>query len=227
MHDNDGFMVLMPKGNGSILSTPSYHPTSCKTIGDHKLIQKKRSGEAIVSDTNRFLFNGSAKLSGYTVEYKPKAWQNKAWSYIGRDINFTRTPAFKSDRKASKRLKHLVRIGVAIKIRACSPIDITKPNTAKPIIMQMAPKNNPYGIYVVGDTSSQITDIFEQVHDLMYNHVDEIISAIDKWGYAEAVMVMKAFLVYDDKSYDWVTGNPHKLFRLLGISFTKDGKVKL
>lgn len=226
-HNNEGFMVLLPKGEGSVLSTPSFYPTSANTIGDHRLIRRKRASVTMSTDGDRFSFNGSSSQCEYTVEYKTKAWQNKAWFCIGRDINFSRTPAFKYNRSVSKKMKHLLRLGVAIKIRAAKPIDPTKPNTAKPVIRQMAPANNLYGIYSVGDTRDQIIDTLNSIYDMLYNHVDEIISIIDDWGYEEAIVIMKAFLVYDDKSYDWVTGNPHKLFKLLGLKFTKEGKVKL
>ena len=59
-HNNDGFMVLLPKGEGSVLSTPSFYPTSANTIGDHRLIRRKRASVTMSTDGDRFSFNGSS-----------------------------------------------------------------------------------------------------------------------------------------------------------------------
>lgn len=227
--DNDGFMVLLPKGPGSIKSTPSHYPTPGNTIGNHRLTHKSKSdldevGTAL--NSNRLRIRGNTSHMVYMTDYKPKAWQYKAWSIVGCGINWSKTPPLKNYKKLSKKMRHMIRLGVAMKVRANIPTR-GKPNSAKPVIMQIAPKNNDYGIYLVGDTTQEIIDILEKVYDMIYNHVDEIVATIDAWGYEEAIFITKIFVIYDDKSYDCLSGDPRNLFRLLDITFNKKGKVNV
>jgi len=229
MYDNGGFMVLIPNGKGSVKSTPSRQPTNGKGLGEFKLIKAEKV-KAAESDNRAspmgYRISGSDKELNLITQFKPKAWQHKAWEAIGHGIRWSSKSPFKSNRNASNRLKHVLKIGVAMKVKASSPYDKSA-RGAKPIITQLAPKNNSTGIYCTGTTEDEIVKIIEKMHEMMYDHVDDIVATIDDWGYAEAIFIMKAIVVYDDFTIDSLCGDPRKLFERLGISFDKKGKVKL
>lgn len=223
----ENFMVLMPRTEKSIMSTPTLQPRSIVTIGDYPLLKPKDiddPGTAI--NSNRFKVNGSRKHNNMVTQFAAKSWQHKAWMTIGRGINWLNDPPFKGNRKASKKVKHMLRIAVALKIRAGDPDNPMK-GKSRPVLKQLAPANNPTGMYVIASDENEIVRLFEDMYDMMYNHIDAIVDTIDKLGYGEAVFIMKTIIVYDDKSIDAISGDPRNLFKMLGIEFDKKGRVKL
>lgn len=222
----DDFMVLIPRKK---INTPSVKDKkkANKPIGEHILIKPKNGDQLVTAiNRNRFTIYGTSRQNGYITQFPVKSWQHKAWNLIGRGINWTTVPPFSSNKHASKKLKHVVRIGVAMKVWACAPLD-GKKKTGKPVIMRLVQENSCTGAYLVGCTMVEMFNIFENMYDMIYDRADEVVDTIDKWGFGEAVYTMKAFVIYDDKSFDTIVGNPHRLFDLLGIEFTKDGRVKL
>lgn len=229
--NTDGFMVLIPKAP-KLAVQPNLlkESTHDKGIGAQQFVLKSKAEINAMSAANdarpRFRYQGSKAVLEYETGYKPKTWQNRAWAIIGKGINWTIKPAFRGYKKISRRLQHLLRIGVSLKVQASIPCANTS-DKAKPTIMQLPKKTKGFTQYMIGNTSDEITKIFEDVYDLMYNHVDEIVGIIDNLEYEEAVFLIKVFVVYDDKSYDFFSGDPRKLFEHFDVSFDKKGKVKL
>lgn len=226
--DKRDFMVLIPNGRESVWSTPTLTPKVGDCIGDHKLIRASKKIDTKVGrlkHSSHYCIKGSHNRLEYITEYKPKAWQYKAWNLIGRDINWNTDAPLKSNKKLSYPFRHAIRIAVTLKLRGNVPKNGGR-NNHKPIFWQLANEGD-YGIYRVADTKNDMITMLEEIYDVMFNHEDDIITAIDQRGYEEAVFTMKCIVVYDDKTYDTAVGDPRNLFDLLDIEFTKKGKVKI
>jgi len=226
VYDAEGYMVLVPRGAGAISGTPSKVPKIRSGVGQHRLIKAKPMSDQGIGVNSRRLMISSEPGLRYTVNFAPKAWQYKAWRLISPGIDLDATSPFSSKRGVSDRMKHVIRIGVAMKVKAANPTRNTK-YKSKPVVGQIVPKNNPHGIYLVGYDSATMEDLFNAMYDMVYTKLDSYAEALRKMGYANGVYIMKAMVIYDDKTVDVMAGDPRNFFEHMGLKFTSKGFVIL
>lgn len=226
VYDSEGYMVLVPRGAGAVSGTPSKVPKIKSGIGQYRLVKTKAMSDQGVGVNSRRLMISTDPGLRYTVDFAPKAWQYKAWRLISQGMDLDATSPFASKRNVSTRMKHAIRIGVAMKVKAANPTRNTK-YKSKPVVGQIAPKNNPHGIYLVGYDQGTMEDLFNAMYDMVYTKLDAYADALRKMGYASGVYIMKAMVVYDDKTIDVMAGDPRNFFEHMGLKFTGKGAVIL
>lgn len=216
VYDEDGFTVLVPRSTAK----------SNHGIGQFSLVseaERDRYDPDAVPETRR-TFQCDSKV-GYSVAQPNKSWQNKAWRLISTDLNLRSHAPFKNRCDVSTRLRHVIRIGVAMKARGTDP-KVTERYKHRPVV-QLAPSNNPYGIYMVGSDQESIIELINRIYSMVYSHADSVKKMLRSSGYMNGDYVMKALIIYDDKTYDTIATSPAALFKHLGLRFDAEGRVLL
>lgn len=199
----DDFYALMP---------------ASKTVGEYKLIKGKKNPQKDREKDWRFRFDFDDD-STYELDFPTKSWQHKAWKEIREYLPEINKAPFRNVNKTSKRMRHMIQLSVLMKVCITE-----KSKKSKQTIDSIDPSIG-FNRYITGVTAAQIKNIINRMYEIMY-FSDDIYKK--KWKKGQTCFIIfKAIAVYDDESIDTFTGNPAKMFKELGLSFTKDGKVKL
>lgn len=221
---SEGFFELIPKVPGSQRNNAFlYHDIldEGKYVGKHQFVKGNRKEYNASKNFSVAVGN----LIGYETGYNAKSWQRKAWKSIMCEVNWESDPVFKGRKRCSKKIRHMLCIGVSIKVKA----DGRMPGctqTGKPILDQITSTKDHFG-YMIGNTEETIKAVFNRIYEMMYIRSKDYIKVLTKIRYESADFIMKAMVVYDDKTYDIFTGNPSNMFNALGIEFDKSGHVYL
>lgn len=221
-YDEDGFFVLKPAILGSDARA---HAASSGAIGEYKLVlikpktmtasTKSRNAPCAVMNVHR----------RYEVPYAPKTWQRKAWCYVGRDVPWDTFNEFRGLKTASKRIRHIRRVAAMIKVRLSTDFE----KTGRPVIDTLVenPKKNRYGMYMVADTPRQFQDMLNRIYAMRHTDAERYYRAALDGHYDNVEYVAKYIIVYDDKSFDSLCGDPCNLHRLLGLDPDRKGCLKI
>lgn len=211
VRDKDGFCLLVPRTG--------------RSYGEHRLLANDIGSSSILKKSSRYRIRvGSADTPELVTGYAPKTWQHKAWRLIGSDIDWSTKSAFGTIRVKDKTCKlcHIKRIGVSIKVLGNSVS-----SKRGVVIDQIISTNNSHGMYAVADNPKEFRVLFDRYYKMLYKNVDAYIDIASKMKLTEIYYVSKALIVYDDKSFDALSGDPRFIQQHLGIEFTKEGRVRI
>lgn len=224
LRDEDGFIRLLPRRDykEQYAYSPSVYPKIVATIGDYALL---KADDDIATTHNKCALSVSDNIP-YQVIHKAKSWQAKAWNLIGGGIDWTRPSSFRKI-GPSKKMRHVVRIGLAMKVRATAGRD------SRPIFDNLVP-NNPNsktyptsGMYAIIDDQRTFEHWVFKMRGMFLDDakVKNYLARARKADFHGVDFIMKAFIVYDDKSYDALVGNPYQLEHTLELTISKDNKT--
>lgn len=201
-YDKDGFYVLHPINSQE------------RDIGSSKLIEmeankiNESNGKNVAQD--RFLV-----CAQYDVPYAPKTWQRKVWDCIGRSINWNEKTPFRKFKRVPKKVRHIKKFAITVKVRMFGWAH----GGAKPVLERLTPENKRCGTYLVADTPQEFQRILDRIYTMMHDNLDGYLNYAKKNDYGGVDYTCKCLIVYDDKTFDSVTGGVRNMYNLLGLDW--------
>ena len=220
LRDGDGFIRILP--NGERVESDDRSLTArakISTIFGEYMFTKT------VDPITRRYSKSSLSISEdlpYQPVHRDKSWQSKAWNLIGDMVDWTRASPFRKIGTTTK-MRHVLLIGLSMKVRAnAGKLD-------RPTFDELVP-STPLKAYPTSGIYAIINDqrTFEYWVLKMYSmfkddaKISNYLNRARKHGFHSIDFIMKAFIVYDDKSYDALIGNPYQLEDTLGIALSDD-----
>ncbi|MCM1230280.1 MAG: hypothetical protein NC489_09105 [Ruminococcus flavefaciens] len=221
MRDVDGFICLTPRVDEGRWA-PSIKPKVFlhkNPVGDNPILSGEEDMRPKANNTNTYRF--LAKQDSVHIDYKPKTWQYKAWSTLKVGLDFNAKSQFRHVRHGNRKLKHILRIGLALKVRGADPV------SGKPVLDQLSPYSSKFGIYSAADTPDEFIKLMDRWYRMVYDNIKTYRDMAIKLHVSEFVYIPKIFIIYDDMTFDTQTGDPRYLYEMLGLKTDKKGHVIL
>lgn len=230
-YDQDGYFVLHPKkcqkkdmDNQTDTSRILLYNKNEIRVGECFLYKMASKIVPTVGRTSQYKVtpHNMDGESGYIVtDYAPKAWQNKAWKLIRSGINWKKSSEFKNCVN-SRELKHLKRLGLMIRVRAEDEMGNNVTN-----LYCMAEHGDDRYPYIVVDTMKEFKSAMNELYHILYVNIDSYLEICRNKGLDFVTVSCKALAVYDDYTFDHISGDPRKIFDKFNITFNDRGRIKL
>ena len=226
MYDSDGFYILIPtrestvgiKNNRQKRKILS-HVKTVSAIGAYRLesANKVLACKQYGQKSFKLHHGGNSRNINYTVNFAPKAWQYKAWRSVCSSIDWTSQSTFKKAK--NEKIQHIKALAVSMKLYSDGG------KAGKYIHNKLSfgkSKRDTYDTnYVVVTTYNDFKTLMETMFKMVNLDIEKYIEESMRLNYTTLTCIMKAIVVYDDLTFDAEIGNPHNLFRLLGVEFNE------
>lgn len=213
---DNGFFTLIPKKKqiGKFKIKPNVGPQ----WDDNKSDKHHKATHSL------YLADGA----NLAIEHSEKSWQHKAWRDIKHDIEWDEKPAFKGDKSVSKKMRHIVRIAFSMKVRGIK-YKYTRKGTKQDKKFSLdttanVPSANGLG-YMIGDSKCEIMNILNTIGEMCCTRIDEYRKKASMYKCDEIRWYYRAFVIYDDMSYDAYSGDILGLLKDLSLKYNNKGEV--